>query len=411
MPHRHADGTPEPAPTDPVETPVTGLLIEHGQDAGTPAPEAAAGRRPARPVETVSWSLRVAAEWSARFLIVVAAAYVAWRLLDSVGMVTVALVVAVMITALLQPAVARLEHRAVRRPLAVTLVFVVGIALLGLVAWFVASQISSNIATLGSRVVDAESAIRDWLVRGPLHLSETQLDQLGKDFADAVSRNRERIASGVFTTASTALESLGGVALCVLSVFFLLRDGRGIWRWVVQLFPFDARPDVDVAGRLAWQTLTGYVRGVVIVALTDAVTVTVVLLVMRIPLAVALGVLIFVGAFIPLVGLVVTGTLAVLVALVAQGVGAALVVAVAIVLAVQAEGHLLHPMVMSRAVRVHPLAVVIAVTSGTLVAGIFGALVAVPLTAVVNTVGSYLAGRRAVDRSLADRAEPEHVAG
>jgi predicted PurR-regulated permease PerM len=405
MSHERGRAEAEAAYDD--ERPVTGLLAEHGGDAGVEPVAAAASRLGGRPVDTVSWSLRVAAEWSARFLLVVAAIYVLWRLLDSISLVTIALVVALLITALLEPAVWRLERRGVRRTLAVVLVFFVGIVVIGAVGWFVVSQISGNAATLGSKVVDAEGAIRDWLVSGPLHVSQAQLDQLGRDFANAVSSNRERIATGLFTTASTAVEALGGAALCVLAVFFLLRDGGQVWRWVLQLLPREARPDADVAGRLAWRTLTGYVRGVVVVAMADAVTVTIVLLVVQVPLAVALGVLIFVGAFVPLVGLLVTGTLAVLVTLVTQGLAAAAIVAIAIVLAVQAEGHLLHPMVMSRAVSVHPLAVVVAVTAGTLAAGMFGALIAVPFAAMANTVGSYLAGRRGVDRGLAARAETD----
>jgi predicted PurR-regulated permease PerM len=158
----------------------------------------------------------------------------------------------------------------------------------------------------------------------------------------------------------------------------------------VRLFPARTRIHVNVSGGLGWQTLSGYVRGIVIVALVDAISVTVVLLVVRVPLAVPLGVLVFIGAFVPLVGLTVAGTLCVLVTLLAHGFGAALIVLAAIVFLVQAEGHLLHPLVMSRAVRLHPLAVILAVTAGTLLAGIEGAIIAVPLVAVINSVGGYL---------------------
>ncbi|MGN6599020.1 MAG: AI-2E family transporter [Actinomycetes bacterium] len=366
-------------------------------------PQTRAGRR--QPGEAVSWSLRVAGEWSLRFLLLVGALFVLWRLLDAVGLVTISLVVALLVTALLQPAVAALQHRGTPTPLAVVAVFILGIASLGLIGWFVVTQVSSNFSTLAGQVVDAENAIREWLVSGPLHISEKQLDAIGNDIVKAINDNRQRIASGVFTTASTAIEAISGLLLVLVSIFFLLRDGSTVWRWVVQLFPLSARGDVHVAGRLAWRTLSGYVRGVVLVACADAVTVTIVLLIVRIPLAIALGVLIFVGAFVPLIGLLVTGTLCVLVALVSHGVGAALVVAIAIILAVQAEGQLLHPFVMSRAVRVHPLAVVISVTAGTIVAGIFGALIAVPVVAVANTIGGYFAGRRSVEAELEQRSE------
>ncbi len=343
-----------------------------------------------RPVDAVPWSLQVSAEWSARFLLVVAGVYVAWRMLDAVSLVTIALVVALLVTALLQPGAALFVRAGMRRSLAVASVFVVGLLAIGATTWFVVDQISSNATRLSTRIGDAQVTIRDWLVHGPLHLSQHQLDQIAADITTAISTNRNRIASGLFSTAGTVAELTGGLLLCVFAIFFLLRDGDTVWGWVVRLFPSQARRAVDGAGRHAWHTLSGYVNGVIIVALADAVTVTIVLLVIRVPAATALGVLIFLGAFVPLIGLIVTGGLAVLVTLVAQGFGAALVVLIAIVVAVQAEGHLLHPMVMSRAVRVHPLAVVLSVTAGTLLAGIFGALIAVPLAAVVNTVTHYL---------------------
>jgi predicted PurR-regulated permease PerM len=180
--------------------------------------------------------------------------------------------------------------------------------------------------------------------------------------------------------------------LILLSTFFLLRDGDQVWDWVVRLFPRAAHRNLDHAGRVGWHTFGGYMRGQLIIALFHGVTITIVLLIMRVPLAAALGVLIFLGSFVPLVGLTVTGALAVAVALLEHGLTAALVVLIAIVVLVQVEGHVLQPLVMSRSVEVHPLAIALAVITGTTLAGIVGALLAVPFVAFVNSTFHALRG-------------------
>jgi predicted PurR-regulated permease PerM len=182
----------------------------------------------------------------------------------------------------------------------------------------------------------------------------------------------------------TVAEGLGALLLILLSTFFLLRDGDIIWNWTLKLLPSKAQGQVDLAGRAGWHTLGGYMRGQVLIALFHGVSVTIVLLVLRVPLAAALGVLIFLGSFVPLIGLTVTGALCVAVALLEHGVTAAIVVAVAIIVLVQLEAHLLQPVIMSRSVEVHPLAIAISVLTGTILAGIPGALLAVPLVAFLN---------------------------
>ncbi len=346
--------------------------------------------RPRRPVDSVSWGLRIAAEWSARWLIVIAAIYVLFLMVNKVRLVAFSFVVALLLTALLYPMVAALRRGGVQRSLATLLVLLFGVGVLSLVGWFVTDQVSRNADSLADQIGTVGDRIRSWLASGPLHLNDQQLSDLVRKATDAIGKDQGAVASRIFATASTAAEVISGMLLVLFSTFFLLRDGELVWAWVVRLFPASARLHVNVAGGLGWQTLSGYVRGIVIVALADAVSVTIVLLLVRVPLAVPLGVLVFLGAFVPLVGLTVVGTLCVLVTLIAHGLGAALVVLIAIVLLVQAEGHLLHPLIMSRAVRIHPLAVVLAVTAGTLVAGIEGAIIAVPLAAVVNSIGGYL---------------------
>jgi putative heme transporter len=370
------------------------------------AVDAAEGATPARrPVDSVSWGMRVAAEWSGRALIVAAGAYVLVLVLNKVRLVAFAFVVALLLTALLYPLVAALRRVGIHRSLASLLVLVLGLGALVLVGWFVVTQVQSNAGTLAAQVNDSVGKIRSWLANGPLHLNDAQLKSLMQRITDTVNNDRGGLAGRVFSTASTAAEVVSGSLLVAFTTFFLLRDGDLVWAWAVRLFPARSRVHVNVSGGLGWQTLSGYVRGIVIIAMVDAISVTVVLLIVRVPLAVPLGVLVFIGAFVPLVGLTVAGTLCVLVTLLAHGFGAALIVLAAIVAMVQAEGHLLHPLVMSRAVRLHPLAVVLAVAAGTLIAGVEGAIIAVPLAAVLNSIGGYL---RAVPRPDPEVPGPAH---
>ncbi|HEU5267786.1 MAG TPA: AI-2E family transporter, partial [Jatrophihabitans sp.] len=204
-------------------------------------------------------------------------------------------------------------------------------------------------------------------------------------------------------TVRTVVEALGALLLILLSTFFLLRDGDIIWSWTVRLCPRASHQRLDFAGRTGWHTLGGYMRGQVLIALFHGVSVTILLLVLRVPLAAALGVLIFLGSFVPLVGLTVTGALCVAVAALEHGLTAGIVVAVAIIVLVQLEAHFLQPIIMSRSVQVHPLAIALSVLIGTLLAGIVGALLAVPLVAFLNSTIHAL-------RAELPSGDPQHAA-
>jgi predicted PurR-regulated permease PerM len=218
-----------------------------------------------------------------------------------------------------------------------------------------------------------------------LHLHQADLDNAIAQLQKLIRDNQGRLLSGAVQTAQKVLEVIGGLLLTLLTTFFLLRDGHDIWNWITRLLPKSAQRPVHAAGRNGWRTLGGYVRGLVIIAVIHAVTVTIVLLILRVPLAPALGVLIFLGSFIPLLGLTVSGSICVGVTLLEHGPAAAIAVGITIVVMLQVEGHLLQPIIMSRAVEVHPLAVALSVTAGTLLGGIAGALIAVPFVAFVNS--------------------------
>jgi predicted PurR-regulated permease PerM len=343
--------------------------------------------------DAVDWGFQVTAAWALRFLIVMAALFVLLNLLNSVSLVTITVIVAVMICALLQPLVGVLMRYNVPRTLAAILVFVLGMTTLVAAAWFVVQQVSANSTALGGQLLDAVATIRHWLVTGPPRMSEHQVTQLVDDLTRTITENRAGLAQGAFATANSALLIVSGAVFCLFATLFLLTDDGGIWRWVVQLFPDENQAKVAHAGNTAWRTLIAYMRSTVLLALINSLTMAVVMLIVGMPLVVPLGVLLFLGSMIPLLGMLVAGVVVVLVALVTKSAVMALVMVIALVLTVQLEGNLLNPLIMGKAVNIHPLAILMAVTAGTILGGIFGAFIAVPLVAIVNNVANDVRGR------------------
>jgi predicted PurR-regulated permease PerM len=355
--------------------------------------------------DTVSWGFQVTAAWALRFLIVVAALFVLVTILNSVSLVTITVIVAVMICALLQPLVGLLTRHQVPRILAAVLVFVLGMTTLVAASWFVVQQVSANSAALGTQLLDAVGTIRKWLVTGPPRMSEHQVNQLIADLTRTVTENRASLAQGVFATANSAFLVVGGTVFCMFATLFLLTDDGGIWRWIVRLFPDESRAKVAHAGNVAWRTLIAYMRSTVLLALINSLTMVAIMIIAGMPLVVPLGVLLFLGSLIPLFGMLVAGVVVVLVALVTKSLVMALVMALALVLTVQLEGNLLNPLILGKAVQIHPLAILMAVTAGTILGGIFGAFIAVPLVAIVNNVANDIHGRPLA--ALAPEPQPD----
>ncbi|MEV3871793.1 AI-2E family transporter [Streptomyces sp. NPDC049906] len=388
---RPAFTTPPPAPEPVAEGPATPV---------TYLPAVSARPDPAR---AVPWGLRVAAEAGWRLLVLAGTVWVLMRVISAVRLVVLAFVASLLITALLQPTVAKLKRHGVPRGLATALTAVLGFVFLGLVGWFVVWQVLENVDHLSSQVQDGIEELRKWLLNSPFHVTEDQINDIAKTLRDAIGANTDSITSAGLAGVTVIVEVLTGVLLTVFSTLFLLYDGRRIWEWLLRLVPGAAREGIAGAGPRAWRTLTAYVRGTVVVALIDAVFIGLGIYFLGVPMAVPLAVFIFLFAFIPLVGAVVSGALAVVVALVTQGVFTAVMTLVVVLAVQQIEGHVLQPFILGRAVRVHPLAVVLAVATGGLFAGIGGAVVAVPLVAVTNTVVGYL---RAYSGEYALRGSP-----
>jgi predicted PurR-regulated permease PerM len=352
---------------------------------GHPHPVGSAGPagEPYRPA--VPTPLRVTSEVSARLLVIAAAVGLLVYLVILLRVVVIPVAIAFLLAAALAPVVHWLVVRRVPRGPATALVLLGGLALLGGLLSFVVNTFINGFPALQAQLAASFVSVQELLVGPPLNLPADWLENVPAQLGQAVSDNRGALTTGALSTAATVGELAAGAALALFALIFFLYDGPQIWRYLLRAAPVARRDRVDVAGRRAFASLVGYTRATVLVAVVDAVGIGIGLWLVGVPLAVPLSALVFLGAFVPIVGAVLTGAVAVLIALVANGPVAALII-LGVVLAVQQlEGNVLQPLLLGRAVQLHALAVVLAVAAGVVIAGIPGALLAVPLLAVVNT--------------------------
>lgn len=345
----------------------------------------------------VPWAVDLAAAWSWRFLVIVAAGYVVVWVLARFSVITIPLVVALLVAALAAPLVDLLQRVGLNRAMASAATVLVGLATVGVLLSFVGQQIAQGFSDLSQQVVDGLGEIRLWLQEGPLQASESQISDFIAEAQRAVVTSNEQIVTRI-TEVGTALSYVvAGVFIALFATYFFLADGARIWAWVVRLFPRAARTRADSSGRAAWYSLTRFVRATVLVAMVDAVGIMFIAFLLKVPFALAIGVLVFISSFVPMIGATLSGAVAVLVALVAQGPFVALLMLIGVVVVQQVESNLLQPFLMGRFVSVHPLGVLVAIGCGILVAGVAGALVAVPLVAALNAVATHLAHQAHTD--------------
>ena len=365
-------------------------------EADEPATAVPGSARPTEPLvsgsDAVPWGVQVTAAWSWRLLVIIGAVGAGLWVIAQIQLGILPLAVALLLSALLQPLAARLVRRGVPRALAAAIVLFGGLVVIGLLVWLVVYEFQNGYDDLSHQVSGGVNKIQNWLVNGPLKLSKSQIDSTFSSTRQSLTSNRARLTSGALGAASTAGHVLAGLALSLFATFFFLKDGRQIFQWLVRLFPRDARDRATGAGNQAWRTLIHYVRATVAVAAGDAIGIGLGAALLGVPLALPLAVLVFLGAFIPIIGGAGSGLVAVLVALVAKGPVTALILLGVVLLVQQVEGHVLQPLLLGRAVKVHPIAVVFGIATGVLLAGLAGALVAVPIVAVANTVAAYLSG-------------------
>jgi putative heme transporter len=334
--------------------------------------------------DSVEPIVRKAAAWSWRLLVILAALVALLWVIARLEIIVVPLLLALMLSALLVPAVDWLDRRGTPRGGAVALVILAGIAVLGGILTFVISQFVVGLPDLVNQVTRSIDSAKKWLIEGPLHLSRQQIDNAGNAAIQALQNNQAKLTSGALSTAATVTEILTAALLMFFTLIFFLYGGRNIWQYVTKIFPAHVRDRVRAAGSAGYGSLIGYVRATFLVALVDAAGVGTGLAIMSVPLALPLASLVFLGAAIPLVGAVISGFLAVVVALLAKGFVYALITLGVIIGVNQLEAHILQPLVMGRAVSIHPLAVVVAISTGGVLFGIVGALLAVPTVAFFN---------------------------
>lgn len=361
-----------------------------------------------RPAQ-VPYGVDLAAAWGWRFLVIAAATALVLWLLKFFMVVVLPLVIALLLAALVTPLVSRLRRWGLPRQLASLLVAGSLLGAVVVLVTFVGSSIIEGATGLNTQVASGLGQIRTWLREGPLQVTDSQLSALLSDAQRQLTAFGNDAVGRLSDLGETVSHVVAGVFIVLFATYFFLADGARIWAWLVRLFPRAARVQADSSGRVAWASLTQFVRATVVVAAVDAIGIATGAALLGVPFVGAIAVLVFLGGFVPLVGATVSGSVAVLVALVAQGPVTALIMLAVVVGVQQLEAHVLQPFLMGRFVAIHPLGIIVAIAMGILVAGIAGALIAVPLAASLNAVVQHLAAATAIgeDPVAAARADPE----
>lgn len=348
----------------------------------------------------VAWNLRVAAAWSWRIILVVALVIAALYALLQIQIVVVPILVALLLTVMLYPLFSFLEKKLrFPRVLACTVALIFGIFVISAMIYLASSQI---VYGMGDLVAQANRGLNEailWVTeysKHYLHVDEYQVQSYLNNFSKEISSYLYSLGGSLYSSAISLTSSLAaflaGTLLTFFAVFFFLKDGRKIWYWTVRLFPSSARVPVHEAAIRGWVTLSSYVRAQIIIAAVDALSIGFGAYLIGVPLAIPLTVLVFLGSFIPIVGALFSGSIAVLVAFVNNGITSAIIMLIIILVVQQVEGNLLQPLIMSSSVSLHPLAVLLSITTATYLMGIIGALFVIPVVAFVNTTLLYLHG-------------------
>lgn len=359
---------------------------------------------PLNPARAVTPAVRGAAEWAWRFIVVVAASGIAIYGLMYLSLVVVPILVAGLLSSLLHPLTVWLRDRAkFPNVLAVISTMVIALGVIGGLLTLAGNAFVDGFPDLRDRAIAGFEDALGWFSNGPLAVDQSTIDDLLDQVQSQVSANANAILSGAWSFTSSAGQIFAGALIALFCLFFFLKEGRTIWMWLVRLFPKVARERVDGAALRSWISLGTYARTQIIVAFVDGIGIGLGAYLLGVPLAIPIGVLVFIASFIPIVGALVSGTVAVAVALVDQGFWIAVAMLAVVLVVQQVEGNLLQPLLMSRALKLHPVAVLLAVTAGATLGGIVGALFAVPVVAVANTAFKYLNGRDDAPEELQGR--------
>ncbi len=362
-----------------------------------------------RPEWAVPLGVRTASEWAWRYMVIVASVGLTAWLLSQVSEVAIPVVVATLLSALLHP-IKRFLQRFMPNGLAAGITVLGTLAILIGLFSFVGSQFSTQFGDLTNQVSEGLAQIRDW-ISSTFRLSDTQITEYLSKARDELTSGDTNLGARAAAAGLTASHVVAGFFLAMFSLFFFLSDGPRIWGWLVRLFPRGARDKVHSSGLIAWNQVSAFARATVLVAAVDALGIGVGAAILGVPFASGIGLLVFFGAFVPIIGAALSGSVAVILALVALGPVKALIMVGIVVAVQQLESHLLQPILIGRAMSVHPLAVVLAIAAGVVVAGIVGALIAVPSVAVLNAVGHHLLdGDHSSPQDSAEESAPDSAA-
>jgi predicted PurR-regulated permease PerM len=330
-----------------------------------------------------SW-LATGAAWSWRLLLLALAIYLIARVLGILYIVVVPCIAALLLTALLQPLASRLRRAGLPALAATWVTLLVAAALFGGLVTLVANRVSADYPTLLAEAKHTTAQVQSWLAGPPFHVKNNNVQKFLNNIPSYLSKHRSLVEGTVVTGGKIASEFFGGLVLMLFVTFFLIKDGDRIWKWLLGALRIATARRVDRAGHASWLVVVYYMRGTVAVAAIHGLVVGVALWIMGVPLAVPLAVLVFLAAFVPLVGLLVAGAVATVVTLATKGWVDAVILLGILIVEDQLEAHLLQPQVVGKMIRLHPLAVILSLAAGGILAGIPGAVVAVPIVAVIT---------------------------
>ncbi|MGW0806301.1 AI-2E family transporter [Nonomuraea sp. NPDC002799] len=337
---------------------------------------------PDHPTKLVPPVLARTAAWCVCLILVGVVVYFFIQVIARLTFVALPVAIALLLTALLFPLTNRLRGAGMRPIYATWITMLVALTVLAGTGWLVGARAGEEFPNLVQQVQATARSVQEWLITGPLHLKQAEITSYVDEIAVMVNAQRSAITGTVLSAGAVAFEVLASIVLLLFVTFFLLKDGDRIWAWFLKGFGGVA-PRVDRAGRAAWTTLSHYVQGTVAVAAVHGVIMGIVLAGMGVPLWAPLAVLIFFASFIPIVGIFFAGTIATLVTLGAKGLVYALIFLGILIVEQQLENHVLQPLIVGRALNFHPLAIILVLAIGGILAGIAGAAVAVPVAAVI----------------------------
>lgn len=337
---------------------------------------------PTRPTlrELLTDRFGVVAVRSAQVIVILLLAAALVFALIQLKLVVIPLLIAIILASALAPVISFLRRRGLSPILATWVTLIAGILVFGGIVTLIVVAVRGQWEQLATSAVAGFEQVQDFIQNGPLPIDQAQLDSFGTTVTDFLTSSQ--FGTGALAGVSVAGELITGVVLAIVILFFFLKDGDRIWQFFLRPFQGHQRERGERIGQTAVRTLGGYVRGTAVVAAVDAIAIGVGVAIVGVPLALPLGVIVFLTAFIPLIGATLAGILAALVALVANGPFAALVVVLIVVAVNQLEGNFLQPVVMAQSLKLHPLVILLALTAGTILGGIVGAVLSVPIAAV-----------------------------